>query len=57
MRLECVPIGSWAGPAPSLARGKSLARPMGAVAIRLPERMSSGLALAGSPGLAAALRP
>src|ERR1700677_3971319 len=31
--------------APRLARGQALARPMGAVAIRLPERMSSQLAL------------
>src|ERR1700729_3010229 len=31
--------------APRLARGKPLARPMGAVAIRLPERMNSQLAL------------
>ncbi|MGO8992310.1 MAG: hypothetical protein ACLQVI_03205 [Polyangiaceae bacterium] len=31
--------------APRLARGKPLARPMGAVAIRLPERMSSHLAM------------
>jgi hypothetical protein len=31
--------------APRLSRGKALARPMGAVAIRLPDRMSSQLAL------------
>ncbi len=31
--------------APRLSRGKALARPMGAVALRLPDRMSSQLAL------------